>query len=231
MADELSVDEAAGALGVSNQRVRKLLSDGLLPGRHVGRAWLVPAAAVAQLASRQHGAGRPLSPPRAWALLDILDAGRAPWLGKVARSQVRQILQRLKDADPLAWQAALRGREERKAISGHRSAISRLSDSDGVWPAGPAIARSIGADLVVVEAVPELYVPPERWDRLESKLRLRPAEGRPDVYIRVPRGPWPFGSAGPGRAALAASLLDGGDWRSARAGAGVLNELAEKAIP
>ncbi len=230
MAEDLSVAEAAGMLGVSDVRVRKLLSDGILPGRHVGRVWLVPAAAVAELAAHQHGAGRPLAPQRAWALLDILDGGRAPWLEKVARSQVRAQLRRLADADARAWRGALRAREDRKAVSGHRAAIARLSDSDGVWLAGPAAARRAGADLVVVQPVPEYYVPAERWDQLESRLRLRPAIGPPDAYVRVPRGPWPFAPVGPGRAALAASLLDSGDWRSARAGAEVLTELASKAL-
>ena len=45
---------------------------------------------------------------------------------------------------------------------------------------------------------------------------------------QIPRQVWPFGPAGPGPAALAASLLDG-EWRAARAGAQVLDALARQA--
>jgi hypothetical protein len=58
------------------------------------------------------------------------------------------------------------------------------------------------------------------------ELHLSPAAGFADIVVRVPRGLWPFGPDGPGRAALAASLIDSGDWRAARAGAEVLNDLA-----
>lgn len=207
-----------------------MLQDGALPGRHVGRAWVVPAEAVAQLASRQVGAGRPLAPLRAWALLDMLDGGTAPWVAPVARSQVRAQMRRLKGADPDAWWASLRGREARLAVSGHRAAIARLSEAAGVWPAGPGGARAAGADLVVVAAIPEFYLPAERWSELQPQLRLSTAAGQPDAYVRVPRRRWPFGPAGPARAALAASLLDGGDCRAARAGADILNELAGEAL-
>jgi excisionase family DNA binding protein len=228
--EDLSVAEAASMLGVSDVRVRKMLSDGVLPGRHVGRVWLIPAAAVAELADLKLSAGRPMAPLRAWGLLDILDGGRAAWLEKVARSQVRAQLRRLEGGEPRMWRAALRGREERSGVTGHRLAIARLSHTDGVWPAGPATAHAAGADLVVVEPVPEFYVAAERWGNLASDLLLRPATGRPDAFVRIPHGRWPFGPAGPGRAALAASLLDCGDSRSARAAADVLNELAREVL-
>jgi len=229
--EDLSVAEAARSLGVSSRRIRQLLGDGTLPGRHVGRAWLVPAAAVAELGSRKHRAGRPPAPLRAWALLDILDGGHAPWLEKVARSQVRAQLASLENADAQTWRAALRGREDRRPISGHRAAVGRLCETHSVWPAGPGSARRARADLVVIEAVPEFYVPAELWDDLAGELRLRPAVGQADAYVRVPRGRWPFRPDGPGRAVLAASLLDTGDWRTARAGAEVLNEIVRQARP
>lgn len=213
-------------LGVSDARVRKLLAEGRLPGRHFGRVWIVPAAAVAELADRQRRAGRPLAPARAWALIDILDGGQSPWLERVARSQVRAALRRLAGGDARSWRAALRGREDRRGISGHRSAIDRLASSGGVWPAGPSVAQRAGADLVVVEAPLEFYVPPDRWEVLASELHLQPAVSEPDAFIRVPRALWPFGPDGPGPAALAATLVDSADGRSAQAGAELLNALA-----
>lgn len=231
MANELSVAEAADILGLSGRRVRMLLHDGVLPGRHVGRAWVVSGEGVAALAGRHVGAGRPLAPARAWALLDMLDGGSGPWLGPVARSQIRAHLRRLQGADARSWWAALRGREVRQPVSGHRSVVAQLSDAKGVWLAGPAAAGEAGADLVVIQAIPEFYVPAEEWPALQQRLRLEDASGQPMAYIRIPQGGlWPFGTDGPARAALAASLLDGDDPRSSRAGSEILNQLAAEAL-
>jgi hypothetical protein len=227
MAD-LSVAEAASALGLDESRVRQMLRSGALAGRHVGRAWVVPADAVAMLSQHRPAGGRPLSPQRAWGLLDLLDGGKAPWLDRYARSKVRAHLRRLAGGEPAAWGDALRARERRQPVRAHRAALARLRETDGVWPAGPASASLAGADLVAPGAVPEFYINAEAWPGLAGELRLAPAPGRPDAVVRVPRDVWPFGPGGPGRAVLAASLLDVGEWRAARAGADVLNHLAAR---
>lgn len=229
MAD-VSVAEAASQLGVDPSRVRQLLRSGALPGRRLGRDWAVPAEAVAALRDRPIGPGRPPAPRRAWAILDLLDGGKALWLDPVARSHVRTHARALAGADADAWQLALRGREDRFSVAGHRSAITRLLGAPNVWLAGPAVAASVGADLVVAEAVPEVYVRSESWERLARSLHLSASPGRPDIWVRVPRQVWPFPPAGPGRAALAASLLDG-EWRAARAAAEVLNSRASRLQP
>jgi hypothetical protein len=226
--EDLSVAEAANALEVDESRVRQMLRSGALSGRHVGRAWVVSGDALADLRQRRSPAGRPLAPKRAWALLDLLDGAKAAWLDPVARSQVRAHLRRLTEADAARWRAALRGREERHHVTGHRAALSRLAETDGVWTAGPAVASTIGADLVAPGARAELYVSSAAWSALARKLHLLPAGGRAGVVVRVPLGLWPFGPDGPGRAALAASLVDSGEWRAARAGAEVLNDLAAR---
>lgn len=198
-----------------------------LAGRRLGRDWVVSAEAVADLAQHQRGHGRPPAPRRAWGLIDLLDGGDAPWLDPVARSHVRATARAVAGSDAAGWKRVLRGREDRVAVAGHRASIDRLVHADNVWSAGPAVAGRIGADLVVVQAVPEVYVPSEAWDMLVRRLRLRVDAVEPDVWVRLPRHLWPFGSSGPGRAALAASLLDG-EWRAARAGADLLNAAAAK---
>lgn len=227
---DLSVGEAARALGVDESRVRQLLRNGALPGRRIGRAWLVPAEAVALLVQQRPAGGRPLSPQRAWGLLDVLDGGRAPWLDRYARSKVRAHLRRLVGAEPAVWRDALRARERRHAIEAHRAALARLATSDGVWPAGPAAASQAGADLVAPGAVPEFYVNAGLWPGLVEQLRLREAPRRPDVVVRIPEDLWPFGPSGPGRAAVAASLLDSVEWRAVRAGGEVLNDLGAQIL-
>jgi excisionase family DNA binding protein len=224
---DVSVAEAASRLGLDRSRVRQLLRSGVLAGRRLGRDWVVSAEAVADLAQRQPGYGRPPAPRRAWALIDLLDGGDAAWLDPVARSHVRATARAMAGSDAAGWQRVLRGREDRVAVAGHRASIDRFIQADNVWPAGPAVAGRIGANLVVAHAVPEVYVRSEDWDRLARQLHLRVDVAEPHLWVRVPRRLWPFGPSGPGRAALAASLLDG-EWRAARAGAELLNAAAAR---
>ena len=71
--DVLTVREAAERLGVSSQRVRQLIKDGVLPARRSSAGWLVRAQAVTDRA-RSTPRGRPASPQTAWAVLDLLSA-------------------------------------------------------------------------------------------------------------------------------------------------------------
>jgi excisionase family DNA binding protein len=225
--DDLSVGQAADQLGVDRSRVRQLLRAGTLSGRHAGRDWLVSAEGVAALRARPVRSGRPLAPRRAWGLLDLLDGGDAAWLDPVARSHVRAHIRRLAGADGARWAGALRGREDRYPMSAHRGALAHLAGVDGVWPADAATAAATaGADLAAAHTVAEVYVPADKFDALTRALHLGAATGRPDVVVRVPRQLWPFGPAGPGRAALAATLVDSDEWRANQAGAQILNELA-----
>ncbi len=75
--------------------------------------------------------------------------------------------------DTSEWRRVLRGREDRLAVAGHRAAVDRLAHAENVWPASPAVASSIGADLIAHQAVPELYFPAEDWDGLARRLHLR----------------------------------------------------------
>lgn len=68
--DWLTTTEVAGVLGLSRRRVQKLVKDGRIPARRVGRDYLVLRADVARFAdSPRPPAGRPKNgspadPPR-----------------------------------------------------------------------------------------------------------------------------------------------------------------------
>jgi excisionase family DNA binding protein len=226
---ELSVREAAERLGVDDSRVRQLIAADLLGARRVGRAWLVSDEDVRRLSRRRPGPGRPMAPARAWALLDLLDGGSAPWLSPVARSQVRELLRRLDGADADRWRSALRSRGEVHRVDAHPAALRRLDEDPAVHAAGPKRAAAAGADLVAIDPVREVYVPADEWPRLHRRLALREAEGSGNLLVRVPAQVWPWPDDAPvGRAALAADLLDSDEPRAVRAGVQVLNELAER---
>ena len=233
---EIGVKEAAERLGIDPSRVRQLLRAGELPGRQIGREWLVAAEDVARLESQQRLRGRPLGPRRAWGLLDLLAGGSAPWLSPVARSQVRASVEKLEGADADRWRAALRGRSELLPCQAHPSAIPRLLRDEGVRPAGENLAADRGFDLVIAGRevdmragleINQVYVELDRWPALARALAIRAAPGQANLVVMLPKIVWPFEGHGEvPDSVLAADLLESAEPRAVRAGALMLNELA-----
>lgn len=228
---EIDVKEASRRLGVNDSRVRQLLRAGDLRGRHLGNSWLILAEDVARFQRNGRRPGRPLAPKRAWAVLDLLDGGRAAWLSDSARSQVRRYLADLVDPAPDDWRAVLRRRSRVLEVEAHPAAIERLRRVNGVRPVGPSAAVGRGFDIVALaESIPEFYIAEEQWSDLYRSLALR--EGaESNLRIRVPNEVWPFADAGPsgngwvGDAVLAADLLEAAEPRAVAAGAARLGEL------
>lgn len=229
---ELEVKEAARRLGVSESRVRQLVRAEALRGRRVGNSWLVCAEDVALRERARLRAGRPLAAPRAWAALDLLDAGQARWLPSSARSQVRSLLARLDDPGPEVWLSLLRARSDVVRVVAHPAALERLPGVDGVLRAGAGEAVSRGFDLVSLDASPEeVYVAAPVWPQVVSSLALRQS-ARPDLanlVVRIPRAVWPFEERGEvSEAALAADLVESAEPRAIAAGAARLSELVAR---
>jgi excisionase family DNA binding protein len=170
---EISVPEAAERLGLDQSRVRFLLRDGAIPGRRAGGSWLVDGDAIALMATRGRPGGRPLATSRAWAALDLLAGGDAPWVTPSARSQVRGVLRRLEAAGPDGWRGALRNRCDPHLVAGHSAAVNRLLTDKRTVAGGPRSASDYGLDLVAVGARHEVYVDDVSWQELARSLRLR----------------------------------------------------------
>lgn len=90
----LSVPEAAAKSGLSEQRLRALVSSGRLPAVRVGRQWVVDEAALARHEPRM---GRPLSERSCWALLGLA-AGHPSGLDPSERHRARQRLRLLAES-------------------------------------------------------------------------------------------------------------------------------------
>lgn len=214
----VTVADAAQRLGVDASRIRQMLRRGDLAGERLGRTWIVDASELARLAQRSRPAGRPLSSPRAWALLDLLDGGSADWLSPQGRSQVRAYGRGLSGASAERWRAVLHGRSIRLGFQGHSAAIRRLVADGRVVVAGAGEAADMGFDLVVVGGRPEVYVREEDLTTLVGELALRPVAVELDVLVRVPRQLWPFTTPQVSAAALAADLLESDEPRAVTAG-------------
>lgn len=226
---EIEVKEAARRLGVDESRVRQMLRAGSLRGRHVGNSWVILVDDLAHLEQHRLRAGRPLAARRAWAALDLLSGGRAPWLSDSARSQVRSHLARLDDPSPEMWLSLLRSRSDVVRAVAHPAALKRLGNVDGAVRAGASEAVQRGFDLVALgDGVPECYIDSAAWAQLAHSLAIRES-AEPNLLVRIPRDVWPFADSPaepvPSDAALAADLLESPEPRAVSAGALRLNEL------
>jgi hypothetical protein len=169
-----------------------------------------------------------MAPARAWGLLDLLDGGTAPWLSPVARSQVRRQVRLLAGGDARRWRDALRRRSSRIPVRVHPAALSRVgkkSELPVLW-AGPARAAAAGADLVVLDAMAEVYIMEGDWPKFVRTWHAQPAEADANLLVRLPAAVWPFdGRSAVGSAVLAADLLESSEPRAVAAGLGLLNAL------
>lgn len=91
----VSSRDAAARLHVTERQVRNMVKDGqleVLPGTtHL----LITAESLARAAQTPRRTGRPWTPRIAWAAIDLLSGGHAPWLTPAERYRLRQSLKRL----------------------------------------------------------------------------------------------------------------------------------------
>jgi excisionase family DNA binding protein len=223
---DIAVKDAAKRLGVSESRIRQLLVAGDLNGRRIGRAWLVDSDDIARLQGQRRRSGRPVGPKRAWAIIDLMSGGSAPWLSYSERSQVRSFVAGLDVPSADDWRGILRGRSALRPVQAHSAAVARLGQFDHVLLAGPAEAVRRGFDLVAAgKPRPEIYMPLKEWGHIARSLALQPSHDA-NLIIRHPMVVWPFeGRDVVPDAAIAADLLDSAEPRAVRAGQLRLNEL------
>lgn len=215
----LGVAEAAVELGVSDRRVRQMLTEGVLAGERVGRAWVIDSNDLRRVEHRRPEVGRPWSPASAWAVLALAD-GEDPDLSPVERSRARKRL--AQGLDQIAGR--LSARAELRRFYAHPSVLDRLSEAPAVVRGGISAAAERGADLVAVDGF-EGYLRAGELDKLVAKFGLDDKAGRPNVVLRVvDDAVWPFrpGQVAAGRAVVAVDLLESDDPRSSRAGAHLL---------
>jgi excisionase family DNA binding protein len=213
----VSVEEAAERLGVSPRAVRLRITDGALPAVKLGRDWRVDERAVARLARRRPGGGRPLSPAMAWAVL-LLASGDEPGADRlIGRPRYRARARQWLREHPLAEYAdRLRERARREVFDAHASELPGLRERPDVWLTGTSAADVVGL-LGEAQAV-ELYAPAADREAIVAEHALMTGSG--DVTVRwVPDEVWPAlnpaGHVAP-HAAVFVDLLESEDPRARR---------------
>ena len=187
--DLLSLADASGLLGISNERVRQLVVSGQLPGRRFGNVWVVSRDAID---ARRHSPGvrgRPLSPVRAWeeivaGKVDIRRPGRYQRRAEVVRCEMSRA-----DASALAGMSGA-------LLGGVRAAVAY----------GELLSSGSSIDL---------YLARSAFDVLDARVAFVPdSVGRvalrvvdDDAWALIPN----LGHAP--RGAIALDLLESGDPR------------------
>lgn len=238
----LSVKQAAALLGVDDSRVRQLLHDGKLQGQRVGGRWLVAGGSVRDRKDRGPRSRRPLSARNAWGVLAVLDGHRPVGLSDAEKSRVRMRLRNLLAHERLApglLQELLAARAEVRSCRVHSGVLPALLAAQDVVRGGASAAAQVGADYVALGCA-EIYVHPERVEKLEAEFGLVRDEERGNVSLRIPPAEmWSFlasrpGTAGQGHDApasvVAADLLDLHEGRADAAAAGLLGPLLARYV-
>lgn len=201
MHDWMSVEQAAGVLGISSRRVRSLIQTRSLPAERLGDRWLVDAHAVRSRAAHNPLAGRPLSPKRAWMLLAVMEAQLEILRGHgdpnssdaraherfrsdvVSNRQDRHALRQLlaEPASPERWASWLLGRARRRRMWGHPGVVARLVADDRVHVGGAQAAAAFGLSSAR-DDVHRLYV---TEDDVAAVIRLYHLSDDPSGQVEL----------------------------------------------
>lgn len=227
----LTVADAAGRLRVTPHEVRRLLHAGVLTGRRLGRQLIVDEASVDARIAHNVGPGRTLTPANAWGVLFELSGEQAPWLAGSTRS--RLLGRWLSEADAQAVAGACRRRATHRRVRVLPAYRDRLLAEPGVVLTGMSAAASVGADVVAVDPVAEMYCSAADLkdfrgrfalsDESDANLLIRvPAAAAPEVTERLlDRRTMPL-------TVVAADLTESDDPRTRRAGQTLLQGALDR---
>ena len=189
MSNLLPLADAARLLGVSVERVRRLVVGGQLPGQRLGNLWVVPRDAVV---ARRHSPGvrgRPLGPVNAWqeilaGSIDLRHSGRYQRRANVMRCEMS------------------------------RADVAALPEMVGAFPGGVRAAIDLGEQLAPDDNL-DMYLSAQSFAGLDARVAYVPdAAGRVALRVVDDRA-WELlpKSAGAPRVAVALDLLESGDPR------------------
>lgn len=208
----MDVTAAAAQLGLSAQRVRHLIRDGVLPAERLAGRWVVDSEAVRR-AAEGRAPGRLLSPRMGWGLVSLIETGNAPEMSAPERSRWRA---RLRHGLPLPELARLcRHRSRRRLFRAHPGVVHTAAEFPGAVRTG-STAR---AHDIIDAGLVEIYLREADLAYLSRKLHLMPASrSSANLIVRIPTsGHWPFAGPEAGPVAVALDLWDAGEPRSRRA--------------
>lgn len=183
----MPVSDAARRLGVSEQRVRAMISAGMIQAEKAAGVWWIPAESLARLMASPRQGGRPLSSASAWAVLLMASGEPAEWAPPKVRWRVAGAL---KEDGLVNTFGKLGRRAERRDYEAHGAEVHRLAASDDLMLGGVSAASVHRLDLQGGNDV-EAYVAASTIERIAKRHGLI-VGGEPNVLLRaVPDDIWP----------------------------------------
>lgn len=181
------VSDAAHRLGVSEQRVRALISAGAIEAEKVAGSWWIPAQSLArQVAVGRSSGGRPLSPEGAWALLLTASQEPVEWGSPRMHRRVSVALSELGLSGSFG---KLSNRAQRHAFAAHPSELGRLLESSELMPSGVSASTAHRLGLQGGDGV-EAYVAASAIQRLAAQHGLLHDRESNIILRSVPDGLW-----------------------------------------
>lgn len=189
-----------------------MLQRGRLPGRKVGRIWIVDSSVRQQ---RRHAPGRPLSAANAWALLAMLSGDSPTWVDPTVRSRLKTWAK-----DPAWLMRALIQSEPRSRAHRWRVLPSDLSKVREGWNLvfSGLSARAPDLDVLGDFQALDAYANEDAIREIENRFQPDSKSANPNLLIRNPTHPWilnQHGQAPP--SVVAADLILSEEPRVARA--------------
>jgi len=228
---DLSVSEAASALGVSRQRIRELALSGTLPSRRVGgKAILIDRDSVERRKADVARPGRRLSERSCWAVLRSMAGDSMPELSRSERARAASRALHLSDYQP----GQMRHRASEIFMRCHPGALDRLRADPRLSLSGRDAAAVHHADIVLGDNV-DAYVHAALVDDVQEDFGLISARRQDaNVVLRaIAYEPAQQLVSEPIVPALllALDLIDAGDERGVRAGRALIAEARDLAGP
>src|SRR3989442_10460708 len=126
---ELPVAEVAQRLVVNQQRVRAMITAGLLDARKVAGRWLVDRDSLARVQNSQRLRGRAFAPANAWAILRMAGPPGSSdrYVGRLSATVRSRARAWLRKAGLLDLAPRLRGRARVLRLRAHASDLARIA--------------------------------------------------------------------------------------------------------
>lgn len=182
----VSVSDAAQRLGVSEQRVRAMISADAIDAEKAGGVWWISAESLARMAALHRQGGRPFSPGSAWTLLLLASGEPAAWASPKVRWRMTRALKESGLAGAFSKSAR---RATRHAYLAHQTELPHLAASDDLMLGGVSAAGVYRLGLQGGNEV-EAYVALGMFERVAKRHGLV-SGSEPNIVLRtVPDDIW-----------------------------------------
>lgn len=222
--DVIPVGEAARRLGVSQARIRAMITAGVLDAEKIGGRWFVGLTALRRRERWGPAGGRHLQPQNAWAALELASGIPPSW---ISFDKARRLAQLLDDQGLLRLAPRLGSRARTQRFYGHPGTLQRLAAVPEIRLTGISAARSNGLGIVGGQAV-DAYIAANALDDVITRFALEPRSDTGNVSLRAVPAELDFRADTPTPlAAVALDLAEETDPRSAEVGTQALTAIDE----